>query len=74
MTYEEMRFTHQCPERLAQRLFGDLEESRAEVAHLQSALAAANAMHTMEQALRARAENKVAGLAPRRTNRDRKEG
>ena len=60
MTYEELRITYQCPEQMARDLFKQL--------------ATAQAMHTMEQALRARAENKLAGLAPRRTNRDRKEG
>lgn len=59
MTFEELRITYQCPEQMARALF-------AQVAALQ-------ALHTMEQALRAKAENKLAGLAPRRINRDRKE-
>ena len=59
MTYEELRITYQCPEQMARDLFKQL--------------ATAHAMHAMEQALRARAEKKLAGTAPRRTYRQDEE-
>lgn len=56
MTFEELRISYQCPEQMARDLFAQL--------------ATAQALHTMEQALRARAETKLgAGVAPRRTYR-----
>ena len=62
MTYEELRITYQCPEQMARDLFKQL--------------ATAQAMHTMEQALRARAEKKLAAAtttAPRRAYRQDEE-
>lgn len=60
MTFEELRVTYQCPEQMARDLFAQL--------------AACQVLHTMEQALRAKAENKLAAAAaPRRTYRQDEE-
>lgn len=58
MTFEELRVTYQCPEQMARDLFGQL--------------AAAQHLHAIEQRLRFKAEQKLAGLAPRRTYREEK--
>jgi len=59
VTFEELRITYQCPEQMARELYRQL--------------AITQAAHALEQALRARAENKLAKGAPRRSNRDREE-
>ena len=66
VSFEKLRLEYQCPEKLARRLFDDCASLRAE-------LAATQAAHALEQALRARAENKLAKAMPRRVNRDREE-
>jgi len=73
VTYEKLRLTYQCPEKLAQRLYAELEEARAQLEKMHAAIAAGQAMHVLEQSLRARAEKKLAGMAPRRAIRDWKE-
>jgi hypothetical protein len=59
VTFEQLRITYQSDEQMARALFAQL--------------AAAQAMHAMEQALRARAEKKLAGPALRRTYRQDEE-
>ena len=59
MTFEQLRITYQSDEQMARDLFRQL--------------AIAKAAHTLEQAHRARAENKLAMAVPRRINRDREE-
>lgn len=59
VTFEEARITYQSDEQMARDLFRQL--------------AVAQAAHTLEQAHRVRAENKLANAAPRRAYRDREE-
>ena len=59
VTFEEARITYQSDEQMARDLFRQL--------------AVAQAAHTLEQAHRVRAENKLAKEAPRRAYRDREE-
>lgn len=59
VTFEQLRVTYQSDEQMARDLFRQLE--------------VAQAAHTLEQAHRVRAENKLAKAAPRRVNRDREE-
>ena len=66
MTFEDLRITYQCPEKLARQLFDDCAKLRAE-------LAATQEMHSLEQALRARTERKTTWPPARRVNRDREE-
>ena len=56
MTFEELRISYQCPERLARALYDEL--------------AVARSLLELEQALRSKAETKLAAAsAPRRTYR-----
>ena len=56
VTFDELRISYQCPEKLARALYDDL--------------AVTNALLALEQALRAKAETKLAAAsAPRRTYR-----
>jgi hypothetical protein len=74
LTFEQLRLEHQCPERLAQQLFFELQMREVELASLKSELAVSEALRLLDQALRARAEQKLAtATAPRRINRDREE-
>lgn len=66
VTFEELRLEYQCPEKLARRLFDDCAELRAQLTAIQ-------AMHSLEQALRARTERKTTWPPARRVNRDREE-
>jgi len=59
VTFEQLRITYQSDEQMARDLFRQLGIARA--------------AHALEQAHRARAENKLAIAAPRRINRDREE-
>lgn len=59
VTFEELRITYQSDEQMARDLFRQLGIARA--------------AHALEQAHRARAENKLAMAVPRRINRDREE-
>jgi hypothetical protein len=59
MTFEEMRNNYESDEQMARDLFRQL--------------GIAKAAHALEQAHRARAENKLVATSPRRINRDREE-
>jgi len=59
VTYEQARITYQSDEQMARDLFRQLGIARA--------------AHALEQAHRARAENKLAMATTRRTYRDREE-
>lgn len=59
VTFEQARITYQSDEQMARDLFRQLGIARA--------------AHALEQAHRARAENKLAMATPRRINRDREE-
>ncbi|WP_314435833.1 hypothetical protein [Massilia timonae] len=62
MTYEALRATYQCPERLARHLYDQLGEARAEIARFEAAL-------SLAEAQRDKLKNKLAPVAPRRTHR-----
>ena len=62
VTYEELRITYQCPERLARHLYGELTAAHAEIAQFGAALALAEAQ-------RDKAKNKLTPAAPRRAHR-----
>lgn len=59
MTFEQLRITYQSDEQMARDLFRQL--------------LVAQAAHTLAQAHRVRAENKLVKAAPRRAYRDREE-
>lgn len=59
VTFEQLRVTYQSDEQMARDRFRQL--------------LVAQAAHTLEQAHRVRAENKLAKATPRRINRDREE-
>ena len=59
VTFEQLRITYQSDEQMARDLFRQL--------------LVAQAAHTIAQAHRVRAENKLAMATPRRTYRDREE-
>ena len=74
VNFEQLRLEHQCPERLAPQLFFELQMREVELVSLKSELAVSEALRLLDQALRARAEQKLAAAtAPRRINRDREE-
>lgn len=63
MTFDELRITYQCPERLARHLYDQLSAMRAELAQVEAVLAIAEAQ-------RNKLKNKQQP-APRRAQRDR---
>lgn len=65
MTYEELRITHQCPERLARQLFDELAAARAEIGRFEAAL-------SLAEAQRDKLKNKLTPAAPRRAHRGEK--
>ena len=65
MTFEALRVTYQCPERLARHLYEELAAARAEIAQ-------AHAMISLIEAQREKLKNKLAPPPARRTHRGEK--
>jgi len=65
VTFEQLRVTYQCPERLARHLYDELGAARAEIARFEAAL-------TLAEAQRNKLKNKLAPPPARRTHRGEK--
>lgn len=62
MSFEALRVTFQCPERLARHLYDELTAVRAEIARFEAAL-------SLAEAQRDKLKNKLAPPTERRTHR-----
>jgi len=62
VSFEALRVTYQCPERLARHLYDELDAARVEIAQ-------AHAMISLIEAQRDKLKKKLAPPAPRRTHR-----
>jgi hypothetical protein len=62
VSFEALRATYQCPERLARHLYDGLTEALAEIARFEAAL-------SLAEAQRDKLKNKLAPATPRRTHR-----